>query len=321
MTSPATQMLTEDHRKVQELYRRYAQAQNQTDKDGLAEAICHELELHARLEESLFYPALAEAFPDGLLVKNLGGEHGEMKRLISDHRLHRDAGADAQAGNDGRLSSLMTLVERHVTEEEGRAFPTMAANPERDERLGAELGKLKLKLKVSPPVAQAIDLQVPARVAYNQWTQFEAFPRFLDNIKEVRQLDDTHVRWNATVAGKDVCWTAEIFEQVPDQRIAWTTVDGAANSGSVTFRPLGAGTCRMLAEICYEPQGLVEDLGAMLGVVSQRVAKELSAFKAFIESQAEESGAWRGEVQGTPVDPTLTAYGARDVRAESDTAL
>jgi uncharacterized membrane protein len=107
------------------------------------------------------------------------------------------------------------------------------------------------------------------------------------------------------IAGKEFQWTAEIYEQIPDQRIAWSSVDGALNAGSASFRPLSSTSCRVLVEMSYEPQGLVEDLGAMLGVMSRRVANELEKFKEYVESISRESGAWRGRIEGTPVDPEL----------------
>jgi uncharacterized membrane protein len=146
-----------------------------------------------------------------------------------------------------------------------------------------------------------VDVAVPLHVAYNQWTQFEDFPRFLDNVKEVRQQGPTHLQWHAELAGKELRWSSEIYEQIPDSRIAWRGLEGALNGGSVSFRSLDAGTTRTLVELTYEPQGLLENLGAMAGMLSRYVASSLESYKAYLERTRVESGAWRGKVEGTPL--------------------
>jgi uncharacterized membrane protein len=171
--------------------------------------------------------------------------------------------------------------------EEGEALPLLARGQAGDEDLGAALGRLKLKLKMFPPIQRCLDLAVPVARAYGHWIRFEDFPRFLDCIREVRRVDATRIHWRAEVGGRDLRWTAEIHEQVPDRRIAWRSVEGAEHAGSVTFRSLGPGASRMLVEVCYEPQGLVEDLGALLGLVSQRIAAGLEHFRAFAEAAPE----------------------------------
>ena len=132
--------------------------------------------------------------------------------------------------------------------------------------------------------------------AYNQWTQFETFPQFMEGVKEVEQLDDRRLRWHAEIAGKDETWEAEITEQEPDQRIAWRSTTGAPNAGVVTFHQISDGESRVMLQLDYEPEGIVEHVGDMLGVVDRRVEGDLERFKQFIESQGSETGAWRGEV-------------------------
>ncbi|BDU76966.1 SRPBCC family protein [Mesoterricola sediminis] len=305
----ATSLLRDDHRKVEDLYRRFNQTQDYGQRVGLAEDICKELEIHARLEECLVYPDLArEGAPTGM-ARHFGDEHGTVKRLISQVRICHAGQAPAFAEDDALVARIMASIEHHIQEEEGTAFPRLEQDPDHNASLGADLATLKMKLKMCPPVFEAIDVEVPARVAYNQWTQFEAFPRFLDAVKEVRQLDDSHVQWRVEIAGKDFGWTAEIYEQIPDERIAWSSVDGAINAGSATFRPLGEGACRILVEMAYEPKGLVEDLGAMLGTVSRNLAAALRKFKDYIETTCREDGAWRGDIAGNPVDPELARQG------------
>jgi uncharacterized membrane protein len=146
-------------------------------------------------------------------------------------------------------------------------------------------------------IEKSIQVNVPVHTAYNQWTQFEEFPRFMEGVREVRQLDDTHVRWRAEVAGKDKEWDAEITEQLPDQRIAWRSVSGARNAGVVTFHRIDDDTTRIMLQMDYEPEGVIENAGDTSGVLSLRIQGDLERFKDFVESSGQESGAWRGRVQ------------------------
>jgi uncharacterized membrane protein len=149
-------------------------------------------------------------------------------------------------------------------------------------------------------IEKSIDVRVPVRTAYNQWTQFEEFPQFMEGVKEVRQLDDTHLQWVANVGGKTEQWKARITEQTPDQRVAWTAETGSMNAGVVTFHKLDEGQTRVMLQLDYEPQGLVETAGDALGFVTRRVEGDLSRFKEFIEERGRETGGWRGEVKQEP---------------------
>jgi len=147
-------------------------------------------------------------------------------------------------------------------------------------------------------VSESIDVDVPVQTAYNQWTQFEEFPRFMDGVESVQQIDDTHVRWAAEIAGKRHEWEAEITEQEPDRRVAWRATDGKDNAGAVTFEPLGESKARVNVEMTYDAEGLLETVGSALGADDRRVKGDLERFKELIESRGQESGAWRGEVSG-----------------------
>jgi len=146
-------------------------------------------------------------------------------------------------------------------------------------------------------VTKSIDINVPVRVAYNQWTQFEEFPRFMEGVEEVRQLDDTRLAWKAKIAGKAEEWTAEITEQHPDHRVAWKSTSGARNDGVVTFHQLEGDMSRVTVQMDFEPDGMVERVGDMLGMVDRRVQGDLDRFKEFIESRDMSTGAWRGDVE------------------------
>ena len=146
-------------------------------------------------------------------------------------------------------------------------------------------------------ISETTTLDVPVSVAYNQWTQFESFPQFMEGVERVVQLDDRTLDWTATIAGKTKHWRAEIFEQEPDQVIAWRSSEGARNDGSVRFEPIDADTSRVTLELDVEPEGPIEATGDALGVVSRRVRGDIERFKSFIESRGQATGAWRGEVE------------------------
>ena len=149
-------------------------------------------------------------------------------------------------------------------------------------------------------VEQSIDVAVPVRAAYNQWTQFEEFPRFMDGVDEVRQIDDTHLHWKASFGGSEHEWDAEITEQTPDQRVAWRNTTGKDNAGVVTFHKLDEGKTRVMVQMDFLPEGIKEKVGAAIGAADRRVQADLERFKAFIEERGGETGAWRGEVEQDP---------------------
>ncbi len=149
-----------------------------------------------------------------------------------------------------------------------------------------------------PTVEESIEVNVPVSTAYNQWTQFEEFPKFMEGVERVRQLDDTHTHWRTKVAGKEKEFDAVITEQTPDQRIAWTSEAGPEHAGVVTFHRIDEGRTRVMLQMDYEPEGAAEKLGDALGLVKRRVKGDLERFKELIEGRGTETGAWRGEVRG-----------------------
>jgi uncharacterized membrane protein len=146
-------------------------------------------------------------------------------------------------------------------------------------------------------VVESIDVKVPVSTAYNQWTQFEDFPRFMEGVKSVTQTDDTHLHWVAEIAGNEEEWDAEITEQHADERVAWRATSGAENAGVVTFHRIDDETTRVTLQMDVDPEGLVENVGTALGFLDRRVKGDLERFKEFIESRGSETGAWRGEVE------------------------
>jgi uncharacterized membrane protein len=145
-------------------------------------------------------------------------------------------------------------------------------------------------------IEESIDVGVPVETAYNQWTQFEEFPDFMEGIERVKQVDDTHLHWVAEVGGKREEWDAEITEQQPDERIAWNATSGKGNAGVVTFHRLDQQKTRVMVQLDWEPEGVTEQIGSTLGMDSRRVQGDLQRFKDLIETRGVESGAWRGEV-------------------------
>jgi len=146
-------------------------------------------------------------------------------------------------------------------------------------------------------IEQSVDVNVPVSTAYNQWTQFEEFPRFMEGVEEIRQLNDKRLHWRANVGGKEKEWDAVITEQIPDQCIAWKNTTGAKNAGVVTFHRINDKTTRVMLQLEYDPEGIIENVGDVIGVVSARVRGDLERFKKFIEERGSETGAWRGKVE------------------------
>jgi uncharacterized membrane protein len=150
-------------------------------------------------------------------------------------------------------------------------------------------------------IEKSIHVHAPLSAVYNQWTQFEEFPRFMEGVKSVRQLDDKRLHWHAEIAGKDKEWDAEIFRQEPDQVIAWRSTSGAQNSGEVRFDIANDGHTRVTLVMTYDPEGFIENVGDALGAVSLRVKGDLERFKDFIEERGRATGGWRGEIRGGAV--------------------
>jgi len=142
----------------------------------------------------------------------------------------------------------------------------------------------------------SVEVDVPISTAYNQWTQFESFPRFMQDVEEVRQIDDTHLHWRARIAGKPVEWDSEITTQIPDRRISWRSTSGPPNSGAVSFDRLTENRTRITLRMSYRAPGVAEKVGDALGAVRMELTGNLHRFADFIQSRQHETGAWRGTV-------------------------
>ena len=165
--------------------------------------------------------------------------------------------------------------------------------------LGKYLGldEVVYERSIMRTIEQSIDVNVPVRTAYNQWTQFEDFPQFMEGVEQVKQLDDQRLHWVAEIAGQKREWEAKITEQEPDQRIAWQAVDGAINAGVVSFHRIDDAQTRVMLQMEVDPDGFAEKAADALGIIEGRVKGDVKRFKEFIESRGTETGAWRGEIK------------------------
>jgi uncharacterized membrane protein len=147
-------------------------------------------------------------------------------------------------------------------------------------------------------VAESIDVAVPVHTAYNQWTQFESFPNFMEGVESIQQVDPTHTHWRVKVGGQQREFDAAITEQLPDERVAWKSTDGPTHAGVVTFHRLGEDETRVTVQLDWQPESTAEKIGSTIGVDDRRVKADLKRFKRFIEERGRggETGAWRGEV-------------------------
>jgi uncharacterized membrane protein len=145
-------------------------------------------------------------------------------------------------------------------------------------------------------ITESVDVHVPVTTAYNQWTQFETFPSFMEGVESVTQLDDTHMHWVTKVGGATREFDATVTEQHPDERVAWKSINGPTHAGVVTFHRLDDENTRVTAQMDLDPEGFAEQAADKLGVLNRRVKGDMERFKNFIEQHGHETGSWRGDV-------------------------
>jgi uncharacterized membrane protein len=160
-------------------------------------------------------------------------------------------------------------------------------------------------------VEKITEINAPLSAVYNQWTQFETFPEFMEGIEEVKQLDDKTLHWKANVSGTIKEWDAEIIQQVPDSLIAWRSISGPEHNGTVSFRPRGPGRTEVMVRIELQPQSILESIAGALGIVDRRVEGDLERFKEFIQNRPAETGGWRGRISGKGVDQPMVPRSKR----------
>jgi uncharacterized membrane protein len=188
----------------------------------------------------------------------------------------------------------------------GAAGAAAATHPRSRQWLGSQGRRLSSGRTEGRVVDASIEVEVPVSTAYDQWTQFEAFPEFMDGVEEVRQLDDTRLRWVASIGGKRAEWEAKILEQHPDGQISWISEDGKKTRGTVSFEKLSDHRTLIRLSMSYQAQGVREVVGSTLGADSKRVRGDLERFKQLIEDRDEPSGAWRGDITAGTTDATAS---------------
>ncbi|HSC90602.1 MAG TPA: SRPBCC family protein [Gaiellaceae bacterium] len=227
------------------------------------------------------------------------GLSGTVLRLSTDRELHEHLGAML-----GELQKLQRRVQRKRSHRLrntlllllGGAGAAVAFVPQVRRKVTGIVGGATAPAAGPITIEEQVEVDVPVSTTYNQWTQFEDFPLFMEGVEHVRQIDDTTLHWVASVAGKQAEWDAKILEQVPDTRIAWESLDGRETRGTVRFDELGDTRTRIRLEMSYRPEGRLEKLGSAVGLDRRRIRGDLERFRELIEARGIESGAWRGEV-------------------------
>jgi uncharacterized membrane protein len=222
-----------------------------------------------------------------------------VRRLAADQKLTREvrqmaenlqrAVMRAEQKRSHRLRNTFILV--------GAGGAVAVVVPQSRRWLSARLSDAGLGGSSKPRViSESIGVDVPVSTAYNQWTQFEDFPLFMEGVDHVQQLDDTRLHWVATVAGRTAAWDAKILEQHPDREISWISEDGKKTRGTVTFEERGPSRTLIRLSMSYQSEGPVEAAGSAAGLDERRVRGDLARFKELIETRGAETGAWRGEI-------------------------
>jgi uncharacterized membrane protein len=220
------------------------------------------------------------------------------------------AGLTWRVANDAQLRAQVGKIAEDLADFKTRAERAKARRRRRRILVGligsgAATGAALAYARTRGPVSveESVDVDASVETVYNQWTQFEEFPRFMDGIDEVRQLDDTHLHWVASAGGRRREWDAEISEQRPDERVAWHATSGKRNDGVVTFHRLADERSKVMVQLDYEPEGLRESAGSLIGLDRRRIKRDLEHFSELVEGRGVDSGAWRGTVEhGAVVD-------------------
>ena len=233
---------------------------------------------------------------------------GTLRQLMANRRLHEHLRATVEQLEAARTQMQRKRRRRRLLRMSLVALPATAfAVPASRAWIMARVRPVGQKAAAAAPdlpiggekqIVEEIEVGVPVSTAYNQWTQFEEFPLFMDGVDDVRQLDDTRLHWVASIGGSRAEWDAKIVEQVPDQRISWTSESGQHTRGEVSFEPVGDDRSRIRLTLTYTPEGINQALGSAVGIDARRVRGDLDRFKGLIESRGVEDGAWRGEVHG-----------------------
>ena len=263
------------------------------------------------MEDEKLRGRLVAAASHGLAARRQARSSGRFRQLALNRELYVQVAAMATQLERARTQRLRKRRNRKLVRSAFFAVPVAAvAVPQSRTWIRQQLGGAKdatgsLAGTISLPrggqmrIEEQLDLDVPVSTAYNQWTQFEEFPFFMEGVDEVRQLDDETLRWVASIGGQRAEWEAKIVEQVPDERIVWESTDGKETRGSVDFEPLESSGSRIRLTMTYTPEGVLQKVGSAAGLDARRVRGDLQRFKELIESRGTEDGAWRGEIESS----------------------
>ena len=251
------------------------------------------------LDDAKFRKRLDKALAHGLAAKREARPRGRFRQLLGNRRLHRHL--QEMTKHLQKASKQVERQRRRRRLARGLLFLAPAALFALPQSRAWLLGVLRGTPSGRALIEEQLELDVPLSTAYNQWTQFEEFPLFMEGVDDVRQLDDTRLHWVASIGGSRAEWDAKILEQVPDRRIVWQSTDGKETRGTVTFEPLGSDRTLVRLRMEYEPEGFGEAVGSAAGLDGRRVRGDLERFRQLIESRGSETGAWRGEVRAGEV--------------------
>jgi uncharacterized membrane protein len=257
-----------------------ALAQDQKFRKQVVKAVTHAVAARDRAASRVGMRAAAERLATDEALRE------ELSELT--HNLQA-AWARLQRKRSHRLRNTLLVLA-------GSGAAATVAVPQVRRRLSQRLPSSVPGMRRAQVIDHAIEVDVPVSTAYNQWTQFEEFPLFMQGVEQVEQRDDTRLHWVASVAGRTVEWDAKILEQHPDRQISWISEDGKKTRGTVTFEPLGEQRTLVRLSMSYQVEGPVEQLGSAVGLDAARVRGDLERFKQLVESRGAETGAWRGEV-------------------------
>jgi uncharacterized membrane protein len=275
----------------------------------LKEGVANTADLAAALaRDKKFRKQVAAALAHASAARERAGSHVGT-RAVALRLAHDEALREELSETIGNLRAAWARLEK---KESHRLRNTLLAVVVTAAAAAVALPQIRRRLRRLPSsiprtnaprtIDEAIDVNVPVSTAYNQWTQFEEFPLFMDGIEHVEQREDTRLHWVATVGGRTAEWDAKILEQHPDRQISWISEDGKKTRGTVTFEPLAEQKTLIRLSMSYQAEGLAEQLGSSAGLDARRIRGDLERFKQLIESRGAESGAWRGEVSAGTTD-------------------
>lgn len=231
----------------------------------------------------------------GLGAKRAGGR---LKEKVTEQAQQGQEAVRKVGEAAERASSIGKSVGGPISKVGSVVGKVTGSSGDDDDGKGGEGGGQENLKKLRLIIKEGIDVGVPLKTAYNQWTQFADLPQFMKGPQSVEQEEDDETRWTVKIGPSRRRWTAKILEQVPDERIVWESTEGTENRGTVTFHRLDRNLTRVHVEMEYFPNGFIEKVGNIFLMARKRVRKDLRLYRHFLELNGEETGEWRGEISG-----------------------